>query len=66
MNVILLGIFTGPLIKRQASGTSSDNEWYSEWQRVVQRMTTSSITSDNERQRLAQRVEASESEWEWF
>ena len=35
-------------IKRQTSGTSSDNEWYNEWQQ----MTTSGTTSDKERQRV--------------
>ena len=60
--------FLWSFIKRQASGTSSDKEWYnewqqmttsdSEWQRVItndnkwQRMTTSDITSDNERKRM--------------
>ena len=47
-------------IKKQASGTTSDNEWYNEWKRVVQRvktndkwqrMATSGTTSDNEWQR---------------
>ena len=40
--------FQGSFIKRQTSDTSSDNEWYNEWQRVVQRETT----RDNEWQRL--------------
>ena len=44
-------------IKRQTSGTSSDNEWYNESQRMTsgdewynewQRVTTSGTTSDNE------------------
>ena len=41
MNII---DFSGSFIKSQTSGTSSDNEWYNEWQR----MTTSGTTSDNE------------------
>ena len=43
-------------IKRQTSGTSSDNEW----QRVVQRMTT----SDNEWQQVVQRMTTSDNEWQ--
>ena len=48
----------GSFIKRQTSGTTSDNEWQrvttsgttsdNEWQRVVQRVATSGTTSDNE------------------
>ena len=30
------------------SGITSENEWYNELQRVVQRVTTSGTTSDNE------------------
>ena len=40
--------YLASLMKRQTGGTSSDNEW----QRVVQRMTTSCTTSDNEWQRV--------------
>ena len=42
--------FSRSFIKRQTSGASSDNEWYNEWQRVVQRVTTSGsgTTNDNE------------------
>ena len=36
--------YLASLMKRQTGGTSSDNEWYNEWQRVVQRVTT----NDNE------------------
>ena len=43
-------------IKRQTSGTSSDNEW----QRVVQRVTT----NDNEWQRVVQQVTKSDNEWQ--
>ena len=43
-------------IKRQTSGTSSDNEW----QRVVQRVTT----HDNEWQRVVQRMTTSDNEWQ--
>ena len=52
-------------IKRQTSGTSSDNEWQRVVQRVTtndnewQRMTTGSTTSDNEWQRVVQRVTTS-------
>ena len=45
-----------------ANGTTNDIEWYNEWQRVIQRVTTGDneqyskwqrvTTSDNERQRL--------------
>ena len=35
-------------IKRQTIGTTSDNDWYNEWQRVIQRVTT----NDNEWQRV--------------
>ena len=51
------------LIKRQASGTASDNEWYNEWQRVVQRVATSGITSDNEWQRMTTSGTTSDIEW---
>ena len=34
--------------------TTSDNNWYNELQRVVQRVATSSITSYNVWQRMAQ------------
>ena len=53
-------------LKRQTSGTSSDNEW----QRVVQRVTTSGKTSYNEWQRVTksdnewQRVTTSDKEWQ--
>ena len=65
----------GSFIKRQTSGTSSDNEW----QRVVQQvatMTTSGTTSDNEWynkwynewqqvvQRVVQRVTTNGNEWQ--
>ena len=30
------------------SDTTSENEWYNQWQRVIQRMTTSGITNENE------------------
>ena len=43
-------------IKRQTSGTSSDNEWYNEWQRMT--------TSDNEWQRVVQRVTTNDNEWQ--
>ena len=56
--------FLRSFIKRQTSGTSSDNEW----QRVVQRVTTSSTTSDNEWQRVVQRATTSgttsDNEWQ--
>ena len=53
-------------IKRQTIGTSSDNEWYNEWQRVVQRVTT----NDNEWQRVTtndnewQQMTTSDKEWQ--
>ena len=66
-------------IKRQTSGTSSDNEWYNEWQQVIQRVTTSGTTNANEWQRVTrndnewpdrrvvQRVTLTDNEWnnEW-
>ena len=39
--------------------TTNVNEWYNEWQRVVQQMTT----SDNEWQRVVQRVTTKDKEW---
>ena len=67
------------LIKRQTSGTLSDNEWYHdwqqmeksdiEWQRVVQWMTTSGTTNGNKWQKVTtrdnewQRVTANDNEW---
>ena len=47
---------TGSCIKRQPSGTSSDNEW--------QRVTTNSTTSDNEWQRMTTSGTTNESELE--
>ena len=50
--------FQGSFMKRQTSDTLSDNKWYNEWQRVVQRDTTREndwqrlITNDNEWQRM--------------
>ena len=41
------------------SGTTNDNEWYNEWQRVVQQMTT----SDNEWQWVVKRVTKSDIKW---
>ena len=38
------------------SGTTSDNEWYNEWQRMT--------TSDNEWQRVVQRVTTNDNEWQ--
>ena len=49
----------GLFIKRQTSGTSSDNEWYNEWVRVVQRVTT----SDNKWYNEWQRMTTSDNEW---
>ena len=67
-------------IKRQTSGTSSDNawqrmttndnEWYNVWQRMTasdnewQRVTKSGATSDKEWQRVIQRVTTNDSEWQ--
>ena len=48
-----------------SSGTTNDNEWYNEWQRVA----TSGAASDSERQQITksntkwQRVKANDSEW---
>ena len=49
----------GSFIKRQTSGTTSDNEW----QRVVQRVTT----NDNEWQWVVQQVPTTDNKWhrEW-
>ena len=44
------------------------DEWYIEWQQVVQRMTTSGTTNDNEWERVVQRVTMSgtnsDNEWQ--
>ena len=51
--------------------TTSDNEWYNEWQRMTmsknewKRVTTSGTTSDKEWQRVIQRVTTSDSKWQW-
>ena len=58
-------VFLRSFIKRQTSGTSSDNEWYNEWQRI----TTSDnewhrvTTNDYEWQHVVQRVTKSNSKW---
>ena len=49
--------------KKTDECTSSDNEWYNEWQRVVQRVTTSG-TSDNEWQRMTTSGTTSDNEWQ--
>ena len=57
--------FIRSFIKRQTSGTSSDNEWQRVVQQVTmndnewQQMATSGTTSDNERQR----VTTSDNQW---
>ena len=61
-------------IKRQTSGTSSDNEWQrvttsgttsdNEWYNEWQRMTTSGTTSDNEWQRVTTSGTTSDNEWQ--
>ena len=66
--------FKRSFIKRQASGTTSDNEWHNEWQRMTtsgttrdnewQRVTTSGTTSDNERQRVTTSGTTSDNEWQ--
>ena len=58
----------GSFIKRQTSGTTSDNEWQrvttsgrtcdNERQRVVQQATTSGKTNDNKWRRVVQRLSA--------
>ena len=61
------------------SGTTSDNEWYNEWQRMTttdikwqrvtkndnewQRVIQRLITNKNEWQRVKQRMQTNESEW---
>ena len=58
--------------------TTSDNDWYNEWQqmitsgttndnewqRVIQQVTTSDTTSDNEWQRVVLQMKTNENEWE--
>ena len=54
--------------------TTSDNEWYNEWQRMTtsgttsdnewQRVTTSGTTSDKEWQRVIQQVTTKNNEWQ--
>ena len=61
-------------MKRQTRGSSSDNEWqrmttsnnewYNKWQRVIQPVTTNGTTSDNEWQRVVQRVTMKDKEWQ--
>ena len=55
-------------IKRQTGGTSSDNEWYNEWQRVVQRVTKNDNEWYNERRVVKTGIGTwSDNEWynEW-
>ena len=47
------------------SGTTSDNKWYNEWQRVAQQVTTSGTTSDNEWQRITASGTTSDNKWQW-
>ena len=57
-------------IKRQASATSSDNEWQrmatsdNEWYNEWQQVTTSGTISDNEWQRVTMSGAASDNEWQ--
>ena len=51
-------------IKRQTSSTSSDNEWYNEWQRVVQRVTTNGNKWYNEWQRVTTSGTTNDNEWQ--
>ena len=44
--------------------TTSDNELYNEWKRVVQRVTTSGTTSGNEWQRVTTSGKTSDNEWQ--
>ena len=65
---------TKSLIKRQTSGTSSDNEWKrvvqqmttseNEWQRVVQQVTTSGTMSNNEWYNEWQRMTTNGIKWQ--
>ena len=48
-------------IKRQTSGTSSDNKW----QRVVKRVTTNGNEWYNEWQQVVQIVTTNDNEWQW-
>ena len=48
-------------IKRYTRGTSSDYEWYNQWQL----MTISGTTNDNELQKVAQRVTTCDNDNEW-
>ena len=59
-NALIHCYWATSFIKRQKSGTSSDNEWCNEWQLMA--------TSDNEWQRVVQRMTASDNEWynEWL
>ena len=62
---LIFYVYKGSFIKRQTSGTSSENEWYNEWQRVVKLVTT----NDNEWQWLVQRMTTSDTmsdnKWQW-
>ena len=42
-------------------GTTSDIEWYNEWQRVIQRVTMSGTARENEWQRMT----PSNKKWQW-
>ena len=52
---LFVTILEGSFIKRQTSGTSSNNNWYNEWQ---------PMTSDNKWQRVLQRVTMNDNEWQ--
>ena len=63
-----------PFVKRQTSGTTSDNKWYNEWQQVVQWVTTNGsewqrVTMNdnewyNEWQRVTKSGTTSDCEWQ--
>ena len=57
---LIFYVYKGSFIKRQTSGTSSENEWYNEWQRV----TTSGKICDNEWQRVAMSGTTNDNEWQ--
>ena len=55
-NVLWILYIEGSFIKVQTSSTSTDNEYYNEWQRMTK--------SDNELQRVVQRMTTSDNEWQ--
>ena len=62
-------MFWRSFIKRQKSDTSSDNEWFNEWQQMAMSGTTSNKEWYNKRQQMTtddnelQRITTSDNKW---